>query len=417
MIGRCLSLLLLVAVAVWPAAPALALSDAQFAQVVARWKANMASAGRPRCEHLKAQIKAQDWQGALASTYYDAQGVYLSVARALGDPTGYWKGCADAASSQYRGTPPGYNEPKDGGTGYVLRVNGHVPGYWNFTDGLAMSYAATKAPLDLQAIDVLHKNAAYCAGSTQPAWTAGLEKIREVAYCIRAYYYADKLGLPKVIQAAGTPAEGAGKPRRLLLVDQQYGHLKGMFVTHSWKGTDQQFSPFMVGLAVQALWLDYQDTKDPRFLPTIKTAADWLRANAWSPMERAFGYQLNPGCGGSCGGREPAPDLNMLIVPAFGAVYALTGDTKYRDWGDEVFAGGVDRAFTGGNKQYNQQYEPGASFRYVEMRGSVTAPSSSTSGNAAASSASESRFTIAIPIPSKAEAVARPPKRSAREGL
>ena len=55
---------------------------------------------------------------------------------------------------------------------------------------------------------------------------------------------------------------------------------------------------------------------------------------------------------------DPAPDLNLIIAPAYAWMYYMTGDTKYRDWGDQIFAGGVTNAqnwlYLG--KQFDQNY-------------------------------------------------------------
>ncbi len=60
----------------------------------------------------------------------------------------------------------------------------------------------------------------------------------------------------------------------------------------------------------------------------------------------------------STGGMDPAPDLNLIIAPAYAWMYYVTGETKYRDWGDQIFAGGVTNAqgwlYLG--KQFDQSY-------------------------------------------------------------
>ncbi len=92
-------------------------------------------------------------------------------------------------------------------------------------------------------------------------------------------------------------------------------------------------------------------------------AADWLWANAWHPAERAMFYDaLNGGTGPGTG----APDLNLLIAPMYAFLYAQTGEVKYRDQGDAIFAGGVDLAWLAGAKQFNQSYM--WSFDYVKWR-------------------------------------------------
>jgi hypothetical protein len=61
-----------------------------------------------------------------------------------------------------------------------------------------------------------------------------------------------------------------------------------------------------------------------------------------------------------------APDLNLLIAPAYAWLYSRTGDTTYRDRGDQIFAGGVKGAWLDGSKVFNQNYM--WSFDYVKWR-------------------------------------------------
>ena len=62
----------------------------------------------------------------------------------------------------------------------------------------------------------------------------------------------------------------------------------------------------------------------------------------------------------------PAPDLNLLIAPMYAWLYRQTGETKYRDQGDALFAGGVKKAYLDGGKQFDQNYW--WSFDYVRWR-------------------------------------------------
>jgi hypothetical protein len=90
---------------------------------------------------------------------------------------------------------------------------------------------------------------------------------------------------------------------------------------------------------------------------------DWLWAHTWVPSAQAFQYtdRVTP-----TGGTNPAPDLNLLIAPAFAWLYHQTGNTKYQVEGDQVFAGGVKYAYLGSAKQFNQNYR--WSFDYVAWR-------------------------------------------------
>ena len=106
---------------------------------------------------------------------------------------------------------------------------------------------------------------------------------------------------------------------------------------------------------------------DPRVQPAIQKALDWLWTRAWVAKDRAFWYE-NWAADGSQAfpPKKGAPDHNLLIAPAFAWMYQQTGDTTYRDRGDQAFAGGVTRAYLNNGKQFNQNYM--WSFDYVKWR-------------------------------------------------
>ena len=123
----------------------------------------------------------------------------------------------------------------------------------------------------------------------------------------------------------------------------------------------------MVGLTAEALIMHFDKTHDPRVVPAIKTALDWLWSHAWVPADESFWYEnwvSDPGQ--PFGPRPGSPDLNLLIAPAYAWLYRQTGDVTYRQRGDQIFAGGVKRAFLAGNKQFNQSYW--TSFDFVRWR-------------------------------------------------
>ena len=66
------------------------------------------------------------------------------------------------------------------------------------------------------------------------------------------------------------------------------------------------------------------------------------------------------------GGPKPSPDLNNLIVTSFGWLYKKTGDIRYHTAGEQIFAGGVNKAYLTGSKQFNENYT--AAFRYLDYR-------------------------------------------------
>jgi chitodextrinase len=119
--------------------------------------------------------------------------------------------------------------------------------------------------------------------------------------------------------------------------------------------------PFMVGLACEALIQYYEQSRDPRVPPAIKAALDALWDWAWVAEDKSFFYESTGDT------TQGAPDLNMLIAPAFGWLYTMTGDPTYQQRGDLIFEGGVLGSWLGGGKQFSQNYR--WSPDYVKWRG------------------------------------------------
>jgi hypothetical protein len=104
-----------------------------------------------------------------------------------------------------------------------------------------------------------------------------------------------------------------------------------------------------------------QDDRIPQF---IQRSVDYLWNQQWVPASEAFQYMSGP-CT-TIGAAEPAADLNNLIVNGFAFTYWRTGDPKYRDRADQIFAGGVRKSWLNGDKQFNQEYT--SSFLYLVLR-------------------------------------------------
>lgn len=295
----------------------------------------MVEYGARHCAELdNPRLTADD---RLAATYYDQ----MRVMAGIGDYTGQsrWRQCAARARAIYRDT-------------YVLANDADVPGYWNFTTGLRMDYERTGDPVSKLAVIKLSQNAAYCRDSTPAESTASHIRSREVAYCIVALINAEAVG-------------GPVRRRHATMVTQAYGHLDQWFVRFEWSGDD--LAPFMVGLTAHALIRDWEHTGDPRLIPGLRRAADWLWTNAWVPRDRSMWYR-----GGDR--RKGAPDLNLLIAPMYAFLYRHTGETTYRVAGDQLFEAGVALAWLDGAKQFNQQYW--WSFDFVKWRFGVGQSSS-----------------------------------------
>jgi hypothetical protein len=319
---------------------------------LALWEAHMLSFGQTHCDFL---TQPHTLDELFNHIYYDAERVFYQIADYTGNSA--WTTCAQRAEAVYRDQ-------------YVLPNNGTVPGYWSFTTGLRMDYQRTGDAQAKTAAILLSQNGAYAPDATPLAWTATAERSREVAYTILSYINAEALGQPK-------------RQRRINLVNQAYGHMDEWFVDFSWPGPWQQspqttirLSPFMVGLTAHALIRDWEETGDARLLPALRRAADWMWANAWIPSAQAMWYEFPDQAQPCCQASAAADDLNLLIAPLYAFLYRQTGDIKYRDQGDQLFAGGVIGAYLSGGKQFDQNYW--WSFDYVTWRRGPTGPNDTT---------------------------------------
>lgn len=290
----------------------------------AEWEANMLTYGRMYCDYLARPLTFDELLGA---TYYDGERTLHQIAEYTGDAT--WTDCAQRAEAIYRDL-------------YVLPAGGSVPGYWNFSRGLARDYLRTGDLLSQQAAILLSENAMFARDGTPLDSTASADSSREVAYAILSYLDAEAVG-------------AAPRDRLPALVDQALGHLDQWFVS----GTAPVVTSFMAGLTAEALIAYHDRTPDPRILPALAQAMDWLWANAWMPGAEAFWYD-------SSTPTVAAPDLSLLIAPAYAWLYRQTGDPAYRDRGDQIFEGAVRFGFIASGKHFNQHYR--WSVEYVKWR-------------------------------------------------
>lgn len=232
---------------------------------------------------------------------------------------------------------------------------------------------------------------------------------RELAYSIVAHVVSERAGLPRVDHNDF----GTGSEPRLKTYVRWAGRHMEQWRNTSYKKHGYQpdesyhyMQPFMTGLTMKAL-IDFHDWevengRDPNAYwvdptpdgswPTIVAAlqdfCNWLyneatvRAEGGTPKmyvgermwDKAFGGfryadRYTPVEGENPDVVRAAPDLNLLIAPAYAWLYRQTGDERMRDQGDEIFAAGVRNASPEwGSKQFNQQYF--YSFDYVRWRGS-----------------------------------------------
>ena len=267
----------------------------------------------------------------LGATYYDAQRVFYQIGDYTGDRR--WSTYAERAMAVYRDR-------------YVLPNKGAIPGYWIFPHGLAMHYRRTQDPKSREAVVRLSLHAAFAADSTPEGYTRDVATSRETAYCLMCLLEAESLG-------------ERTRSRRDLLADQALGHVDQWFISR----TAPYIQPFMVGLTAEGLIAYHAATGDRRVPRAIRAATDGLW-KLWSPARGSFPYVDRKARG--VGGPAPAPDLNLLIAPAFAWLFRQTGMPLYRERADVIFASGVRHADLPAAKQFNQNYR--WSFDYLAWR-------------------------------------------------
>ena len=297
------------------------------------WEAHMVEQGSRFCN--QADINAAIGSAGVVTEgnvwYYDGTRVYDQIAAYTGQPS--WFACAGYVDQAYRN--------------WVLAVTagaswpvGALNGWRIFPHGLLTEYRRTGSPNAREALLRLARNSAF-SGS---GGGASCEVSRETAYIMNAYLAAEDVGEPR-------------NPLLATAVSYALGHVDQWFVTR----TCPSLVPFMVGLTLEALINYYEKTGDVRIPTRIRLAADELWKSAWVPTSSSFYYD-------SSDKSVAAPDLSLLIAPAYAWLWQKTGVGDYLQHGDQVFAGGVLYANFWSGKQFSQNYR--WSFDYVKWRSS-----------------------------------------------
>jgi hypothetical protein len=132
--------------------------------------------------------------------------------------------------------------------------------------------------------------------------------------------------------------------------------------------------PFMVALTLKSLIAWHEFRPDPRIPPAIKATVDFLIANVGNkpwyenvkliPADAAKPWLFTT--------KPPAPDLNLLIAPAYAWLYKRGAGVVYQQSGDTLWSDGVKGAFLDNGKQFDQSYF--WSFDYVTWRNQTPDP-------------------------------------------
>jgi trimeric autotransporter adhesin len=156
--------------------------------------------------------------------------------------------------------------------------------------------------------------------------------------------------------------------------------------------------PFQVGILAEALIAHHRATNDPGTADMIADAAEWLYTKSYDKHETSnlpgvywramkyFTYQHDHTINDRTtaekynkkdGGMRDARQLNATTAHAFGYAYKITGDTRYLQYGDDVFSATFGKGRGPGAdaywgladytaKEYNQSYR--AAGRYLAWR-------------------------------------------------
>lgn len=278
---------------------------------ITKWEENMI-----RHAEKAGKENTTTWEGH--AWYYDGQRVFQQIAEYTKDNK--WLQYADQSMGVYRK--------------YLLDNNGRLPGWRLFPHGLYKHYLDTNDEQSKNSIILLSKNSAY-------AYKNGGEKIelsRETAYLLTTRIIHNKL----------IPSDNP-------VIDAPFNFAMEHLVI--WRVPEITIQPFMVGLTCEALIYYYENIiRNPKIVEEIELTLNYVWDKCWNEERQAFVYDTIGG--------TPAPDLNLLIAPAFAFMHYETGDNKWLERGDKIFNGGVAGAYLAGGKQFTQNYR--WSFAYVD---------------------------------------------------
>jgi hypothetical protein len=288
------------------------------------WEARMIEWGIPAGDYLSTNPSVDE---KINWVYYDMCRVMYQIAEYTDSPEP-WNTYAKQAMRWYRDL-------------YVVPNNAAVPGYQNFTTGLRLDYERTGDEASKAAAILLSQNAMYAADWTDRNYVTHHATSREVAYAILSYINAEALG-------------EVPRPIRTEWVTVSHSYFAQWYDEATWE--HYQVSPFMMAITAQALIADWEETDDDRCLPALQGLGDWMWAKAYHEPTHAMLYQLNPNNTSEGGlSTQGAPDLNMIIAPLYGWLWAQTGEAVHRDRFDALLLGQAN-AYLAQGKQYDQNY-------------------------------------------------------------
>jgi hypothetical protein len=163
----------------------------------------------------------------------------------------------------------------------------------------------------------------------------------------------------------------AAAPRLEQLLATQAEWPDGGFIHHLYSHDTEECStegsyggsPFMTGLMFEALIAHHEWFADGRIVSSVVAACDWLWDGGWA----GDGFTYMIGCPGESD--WSAPDLNLLIAHGFAFAWHHTGEVRFYVRAMTIFEQGVENAYLGTRKHYNQNHRSSGSFLYYMTQG------------------------------------------------
>ena len=335
------------------------------------WEENMVKYGEKWGRYLESYYPKPLSYSESKGIYYDAQRVYLQIARYTGESEP-WVGYAKEAERIHR---------------TYLDSRGWITQGWRkFPHGFYLDWLRTRSESDREALLALRDNKVFHnPEASREAWYWS-HRSREIAFALEANVFAERAGYAR------------NTLRVPLYIDMVLNHINE-WVTGERGNPDtskHRFSPFMAGLTAEAL-IDFYEWEverganpDSEIPDALAALADFLwtskvvhgpdagkrmwvgdvggKGPRWTDEGGsgygAFRYEDQERSKNST---KPAPNLNLLIAPLYAWLYKYYGDSTYIKKGDLIWEGGVALANVGWNtKIFNQNYR--WSFDYVKWR-------------------------------------------------
>lgn len=288
---------------------------------------------------------------------------YYYYDRGLGWYAAWWRGKGEHYLDRAAGAVDAYlNDYVNGITNDGSPRNGRIPPRWSFVEGLAVDYLVRGTPLALDMIEAIavRLDAIWMDNFFTTPYQDGRIQGRTVMAQLIAYemtgkqVYRDNLqtGIENLITWYGQESSGFWPMR-------SYCYAQANF----------QASHAILDVLIRHYDLVEQD---PRIPPIVKASLDemWKYWHAGVGFEYMSDPHSDP-ClndqGNTVGNTDPAPDVSLLILPAFDWYYAYSGQNRYRQRAAEIYSTGLARTYWNGHKQFNQSFM--RSWRHPEVLG------------------------------------------------